>query len=948
LPLQRSAIQRNGTEPPAAAGGSGEGGAPAVDPSTLPLETGRLDETTETITFSEIQVPGFKLRDHRGALYGARRLKQKKGYSRGEPDQRGAWRTALADAVPSTTEVLRQKLRTARGGQDPPASEPTVFKARTAQGAQRYFLGPLETVAAELALPSWDQAGRGHSYDVDHIVELQLANWDVEGWANTLENMELLDSSMNRSSGSTIKGAIDAKVQSFIEATDRAYGGSVATVKGKYHLEFQQAAAGGGDNPQPKTHFWTAAHLRAGDHLGPVEVGSIGELGGEGTVVVFPSAAGGQPKQFSTGTGIGGGERDWLKPYNITAKSFTTEAGQETSPELGSLTFVMPEGHDKYEPSGAGPTTLQVARVPGARFAGSIDKAAVRRALLGLRVKRLSPIQLADVDVAPGGIQATGKILPDVPLLQGTGIDFELLGDALTFSKAFAGPEIQAPRPFEVRESTLVVSAGTRGLAIDGRVDFAIERVGEGHLGARAGTSEGFALEGGFSFDSALFDPAEIEATYENGNLTATGRLGVPAGKVKGLESASVEVTYNQEEGRLAASGNAELDLPGVSRGEMTVTYAEGEGLTIGGAFDLSGDVPGINGGRVEARLERPEGGEWKLAVSGTARPAIPGVDSQLAISYDDGVFDMSVRAGYQRGMAAGTVEVGVTNRAIDEEGRPGGDAGDTLTPYGGGSVTLTLAPWLQATAGLRLLPDGSMEVQGEIGLPSALEIFPEKSYERNLFRVGLDIPIVGVAVAGQRIGIFATISGGLDLSAGVGPGTLSQLAVGITYNPEHEEDTRITGDAELQVPAHAGLRLSVRGGLGAGIPIVSATAALEIGGALGLEGMARAGVHLDWSPGQGLVIDAEGEIYVEPALVFDVTGMVLVEADLLVSTIELYSQRWQLAGFSLGSGLRFGLRFPVHYEEGQPFDLDWNQVEFEVPEIDTDQVLAGLMAQIV
>ena len=62
-------------------------------------------------------------------------------------------------------------------------------------------------------------------------------------------------------------------------------------------------------------------------------------------------------------------------------------------------------------------------------------------------------------------------------------------------------------------------------------------------------------------------------------------------------------------------------------------------------------------------------------------------------------------------------------------------------------------------------------EVTGKIGLPSVLEIFKEKKLEKNIFKIGIDIPIVGVAVAGQRIGIFANISGGLDLSAGIGPG---------------------------------------------------------------------------------------------------------------------------------------------------------------------------------
>jgi hypothetical protein len=259
----------------------------------------------------------------------------------------------------------------------------------------------------------------------------------------------------------------------------------------------------------------------------------------------------------------------------------------------------------------------------------------------------------------------------------------------------------------------------------------------------------------------------------------------------------------------------------------------------------------------------------------------------------------------------------------------------------------LRIAPWLQATAGIRLLPNGEVEVTGEIGLPSSLDIFPEKSLSRNIFSIGLDIPIVGVSVAGQRVGIFATIGGGLDLSAGIGPAQLQDLHLRVTYNPAHEDQTHVEGGAALHIPAHAGLRLFVRGALGAGIPIVSAQAGIEIGGQLGLEGAIDAGVNVDWMPARGLQIDARGEIYVQPKFTFDITGFVLVEADLLIKTIELYSKRWQLAALEYGSDLRLGIKFPIHYKEGQPFDIAMSDVEFQVPSVDPPAVLKGLLSQI-
>jgi hypothetical protein len=156
-----------------------------------------------------------------------------------------------------------------------------------------------------------------------------------------------------------------------------------------------------------------------------------------------------------------------------------------------------------------------------------------------------------------------------------------------------------------------------------------------------------------------------------------------------------------------------------------------------------------------------------------------------------------------------------------------------------------------------------------------------------------------------------------------------------------------VEGGARLHIPADAGLRLFVRGGLGVGIPIVSAQAGLEIGGQLGIEGALDAGVQVDWMPSRGLVIDAFAQVYAQPKFVFDVTGFVLVEADLWVTTIELYSKRWQLASFSYGSDLRLGLKFPVHYEEGKPFDVSLSDVQFEVPTIDPMGTLKGLIGKI-
>ena len=84
-----------------------------------------------------------------------------------------------------------------------------------------------------------------------------------------------------------------------------------------------------------------------------------------------------------------------------------------------------------------------------------------------------------------------------------------------------------------------------------------------------------------------------------------------------------------------------------------------------------------------------------------------------------------------------------------------------------------------------------------------------------------------------------------------------------------------------------------------------------------------------------------------QPKLKFDVTGFVKVDADLFITTISLYERRWELAALEVGSGLRFGIRFPVHYEEGKPFNVSLTDVQFEVPPIEPRAVLENLFKAI-
>ena len=839
--------------------------------------------------------------------------------------------------------VLQGKIQPAT-----PQPPSYIFEIAIGGGANNkfYFFGTLDEVAHALTLPTWTgkDTPQFKRLQVDHILELQLGNWPSNSAANTIANMELLSEAENTSSGSTILHTIDGKVDEFLTATRGRYFQSRDQLKANVNLDFKSVDPASGTADLPDTEYWSRDEIVAGAHLTHVVPSNEVSVGGTGEVWVFGRAAGGiSPKHFKWPGGVQSGESEWLKPFVIRSKTFNTDATAVNDPNFGQLVMGVSRS-DRIWKSGVteADRTINITRVPGSRFAGAIDKQQVLDSLRNLSIKKSSPIEIGSFDIGPNGLEATGLIRSDLPLIRGATIDWQFANGALTLSKTFSLTDFTLPPPIRVTNSELTFAISTAaGLSASGRMDFEINNLGRGYLAAGAGTATSIFLEGHFDFDSNLFQPASITMRYREGEFSGEGHLGIPSGKLKGIRSAQIDISYAT--GIFSATGTVQPSIPGVQQGTLGIVYSEQDGLVISGALQLA-ENPAIRSGSIDARVQRNPDGSYKVHASGTAQPKVPGIDSELSVTYDDGAMDMTVTASFSRGMLHGQMTASATNRAVNPEtGQPAGEPTERITVYGGGSVTVVFAPWLQGTAGIKLLPNGEIEISGSIGLPNTVDIFDAKRFDRNIFHLNIDIPIVGVSVAGQRVGIFATIGGGLDLRAGIGPGQLQNLNLGVTYNPSHEDQTHVTGHGEFVIPADAGLRLSIHGGIGVGIPIVSAEAGIEMSGELGLQGEARAAVDVDWTPQTGIVLDAQGSVFVEPRLKLDLSAYVSVTADLLFTSIDLYSHRWRLAGTEIGSNLRFGVTFPIHYEQGKPFNLSTDDVQFVIPEIDPASILSSI-----
>jgi hypothetical protein len=840
-------------------------------------------------------------------------------------------------------------------GTDGKGDQNRVFFYRLGEGKNNLLIGTPDELKDEFVIPRWDKDGTPRAMDIDHKQEWQL------GGPDETDNMQVLDAKANRSAGSVISSQIRQAMAAAIKPhvgtpafPKMPTAKEVSALKATYTVTFQQIEGVDGlDSKNPladKNAHWEKGQVTAVEDpfkalkpLSPAEIAALG--GGPDKLVLFPLESGGVRKVIPWQANLKGKQAGKLGGLGFRGLSNDTIKYDNDKKE-GCITGTF----TPKKPKSLGPTPIELPLlgIPDLEYTARMQKGGLLASMKHAELYAFSPIDFYEAYLdEKQGIIAHGRFVPSLQIFRKLPIEIAVEGDDVLLEATITKDGLKLPGPIQITEGALTLGLGTSGPEVSGTLALTIQRLGEGTLGAKYGPG-GLELHGTFDFDKKVFDNARIELHYVNDVLSGSGQINIPAGKVRGIKSATVTASFTQDQ--FAASGSVKPDIPAVEEAALAIDYGKETGLKFTGDLAVKADTPGIAGGSIHIEAMKPPAAEeFKVKGSGKAKPKVPGFDTELAVTYDDGTFDASITAAYEKGRLKGSILVGATNRPV-ADGQPGGAAGPQakdITIYGGGSLTIVIAPWLQGTVGVRLLPNGEIELAGEIALPATLNVFPEKKLDKNIFTIGIDIPIVGVAVAGQRIGIFANISGGLDVSAGIGPGELQELKLGITYNPAHEESTHVTGGAKLHVPAHAGLRLFVRGGIGAGIPIVSAEAGLEIGAGLGLEGALDTGVTVDWTPTQGLVLDALAEIYVEPKLKVDLTGFVKVEADLFVTTVDLYDQRWQLAGFEYGSGLRFGVSFPVHYQEGQDFNLSLDQVKFQVPDIDPKSMLTDLISRL-
>ncbi|HEY6504244.1 MAG TPA: DUF4157 domain-containing protein [Chitinophagaceae bacterium] len=904
---------------------------------------------TYTIKVEKISVPDFKLDGTKsGELKIPEKERDNKQVEKWEKD-------ALAESKTELTVFIEEKIgKTSAVGEK---KDTYVLKYETGM-----VIGTKDELIKKAVRPFWDSKGKGHPFHVDHIHEFQI------GGADDYINFWLLDAAVNIASGKAVKKEKDDKIKALI---DEAHAESNFWAKGK--PDVNEVKGGGrytvtfGDvdgklplSPSPKKggqDIYNKADIKAGASvkvLKPAtdkDLKDLGVTGDSTTVTLFLRQSGGKKYKLKTDQAtvidVGSlslivGKGDIQKGDDNVIKS-----GCKIKVQLfrkgGKITNVLKT--KKGEPKELPVEVYPLQGLPNVGYLNSQDwsKGFKKK----LEVAGLSPIEILQFDTDDkDGIVFRAKILPTIPIIDKANIEFVVRGNEFYLEKVFTAEEIKVPSPFKINGLSLAIRAGTIGIEFEGYLNFSIEKVGEGSIRAKVNSKGTVEFEGEFNFDSKTFNPAKVKLSYIDGKWSIEGHLGVAAGAIKGVKEAKLAVKYDGT--TISFNGDGKLDVPGVDSVVFAGSYTEGVGYKVTATATLK-KMTGIKSGSVTVTVFNKANGPVILGLAGTAVPDFPPVpglgDITLTVFYEDGVFDVRSKVNYKKGRFDGTVELGVTNKAVDEKGQPQGEPqkGD-LVIFGFGQLTVDLFKGSKGTISVRITPDKQFLVAGSFTVKD-LKPFGEgvDIHKKIVEFPGIKIPIIGV----PGVSIFFEISGGAYFNFKWDPLVLKELTIAFTETNINEIETaQVTIHGEVGSKAVAEAYMEIKASLGAQVLIAEIKGSLAGDAGIGVEAEAGGKLDATWNNEKGLQLkEINAFVSVNPKAIFRLKGSVSVDLDLWLTSINLYYKEWILAEGSADlSGLSLKVNFPLKFDEnGDLIRPGFEQLKIEKPDFSGDQGKAAL-----
>lgn len=769
-------------------------------------------------------------------------------------------------------------------------------------------------------VPKWGYSGIPTAFQIEHIVDYQIAG----AKADNIDNLILLSASVNGYLGGKMREYIKGDIESILSHYNKYVEPGKLVSDGEEARKIYKIEAadfGSVVNEFTASDLLMSSFMTLEHPFNPLR-SKLTEMKSlkvpDGHFIL---------KSSGTGTGI-------LLPYKgskIPIGSF--ELTMDGDPIAGTLTSIKAKpvigGTHLEEPPGektyavtptAEPHTFKVEG-----FGSPMSQ---------LKLKYLSFIDFSEPTLDEGfNIRVNGLIkAPSPKFLNNTPIEVSLIGRDLSIQKTFSVSEVGTFKPLTIDYASLTLGLSTAsGFEASGAVGFSIPKMGKGEANAK-GNAKGFTLNGSFNFDTKTFDEAKVSVGYDSVKDSAgadpwsvSGVLTIGKEKVKGVESASIKIGYDN--GELTGGGTAKLNAPGVKSAAINFRYAGGD-FKIGATADFDFKSKFIENGNLAVSLasgQGEDGNGYSLGISGSIKIIVPKFNTFTAsVTYADGVFDAKLEAqDITIGKyITGSVTVGVTNGTIDEAtGIPSeGGEGKALQLYGAGSVKVQLSENISSTIKVKLTKTGQVVLNGEFKVDKQPLLNKEQLFglNREIFKIGTPkFPIFSIGVAD----IFLRIEGEGNAMANVGVPKISLTTDLKDVDIFSDAGITLGQKVKAEINTEAGIDLGVRFILGASALILEISA--NIGGALKLHIIADANAMLEltWSSKTGLKLThAEANTKAAIILKAEITGGLSVDLNLFVSRINVWKKDWKLGELDLGSLGEMGFNFPMDFDEsGNP-----------------------------
>ena len=821
------------------------------------------------------------------------------------------WKSNVRD---NAKENLEKKV--AKIHNPDPIEKDVLYRLRPKGGKSSYkgIVGNFTQIANEVLVPNWDHKGGPNVYQIEHMVDWQILGNE----ADEMKNFILLESNENNRVAKVVEEAILDSLEKIAKHYAKSFSKvptSSKEIKSKFDC-FIDEVDGDGKDLKQTDYYKSEAFTNKDDAANPYNPDLIilkEEQIPKGYFMLSSSdkrAAYLIPydaKNKKVGAFLVTVDKDGDKVKSISFENRftgkTTDIGVDKSLKKKSVNIVL-EKKDKY--------IVQ----------DGDEKAIISPMLKSLSLTKFSPIQIDEKDIVIEGfnVSVQGKVKSTLSFLEGIDISFFFENGDFNVKAVIPLDQIgkNIPKPFKVEYCNIEIGGGTNNpIYIAGGLGFSIEKLGNGEIFAKL-TTKSLNLDGQFNFDSKYFDPALVRVAYEKGKWEIGGEIGIKEGIVKGIKKGSLKATY--KEGVFSIDGDAELTVPGIDKVKMHVEFSDTGDFTFIAGVELK-KMTGIKSGKAAVTITSKGEEGLKLGIGGEAEldfPVIPNLNPKLTISYLDGVYEIKTKVSYKKGRFEGTIEVGVTNRQVDEKGQPQGEPqekGDVVV-FGFGELKVEIYKGINGSVSVRLTPERSVLIGGKIEAKEIKPFGDGFKYDKEILPFPeLEFPLIGI----PGMSVSAFIKGGVHFKFSWDPLILKEILIDFketNINELEKASLEITGS--VGSAAHAEVYLAIQAGLKARVLIASLSGSLGGEAGLGLDAEAGGKVDAAWDMEKGLRFkEIRAYLNVTPKAVFRLTGQVSVDLDLWVTEINLYYHQWVLAEKSLDlSGITLKLDFPIKFNE--------------------------------